>query len=255
MADLSPLHEFLAAHPSIRHASATDDTYSALRASFVVDEDLQPPLIVRPSCADHVGGFIAACAAHGIPFTVRAGGHDLFKRSLVADAVALDLRDLASVEVDHEKRTARIGGGILVRDLMMQLGRENLATACATIPRVGYVGWAIHGGYGILSPSYGLGADQIVGAKVVTATGQIIEADERLLKGIRGGGGAFGVIVELTIRVYPQGEVFIPYVTIMCSEIVLKLKTRSSADSSSTAVLISRSSLLSRSSTTVTANY
>lgn len=231
MADLSPIHEFLAAHSSIRHASPKDDAYSALRASFLVDEDLQPPLIVAPSCADHVAGFIAVCAAHGIPFTVRAGGHDLFNRSLAADAVTLDLRGLASVQIDHANHTARIGGGIVIRDLMKELGRENLATACGTISCVGYVGWAIHGGYGILSPSFGLGADQIVGAKLATASGQIIEADERLLKGIRGGGGAFGVIVELTIRVYPLGQVFfLLMLRVIQGKRTLRLKIRSSAD-------------------------
>ena len=34
-----------------------------------------------------------------------------------------------------------------------------------------------------------------------------VDADEELLKGIRGGGGIFGVIVELTVKVYPLKEV------------------------------------------------
>lgn len=75
---------------------------------------------------------------------------------------------------------------------------------------VGYVGWATLGGYGPFSSSHGLGADQIVGAKVVDAKGELVEADEELLKGIRGGGGIFGIIVELTIKVYPLKEVSLP---------------------------------------------
>lgn len=72
MADLSPLHAFLAAHPTVRHATPKDNTYSALRACFVVDEALEPPLIVQPSCADHVASLVSVCADHRIPFTVRA---------------------------------------------------------------------------------------------------------------------------------------------------------------------------------------
>lgn len=72
---------------------------------------------------------------------------------------------------------------------------------------VGYVGWATLGGYGPFSGMYGLGADQIAGARLVDARGELVDANEELLKGIRGGGGIFGVIVELTVKVYPLKEV------------------------------------------------
>jgi FAD/FMN-containing dehydrogenase len=49
--------------------------------------------------------------------------------------------------------------------------------------------------------------DQIVGAKLVNARGEIVDAGEDLLTGIRGGGGIFGVIVELTVKVYPLSQV------------------------------------------------
>lgn len=46
-----------------------------------------------------------------------------------------------------------------------------------------------------------------MGAKIVNPKGELVEAGEELLQGIRGGGGIFGVIVELTIKVYPLKEV------------------------------------------------
>lgn len=55
---------------------------------------------------------------------------------------------------------------------------------------------------------YGLGVDQIVGAKIVTAAaGEAVDADEELLKGIRGAGTALGVIVELTVKTYPLRKI------------------------------------------------
>ena len=48
-----------------------------------------------------------------------------------------------------------------------------------------------------------MGVDQIIGAKVVNANGEIQDADEEMLVGIRGGGGSLGFIVELTIKVHP----------------------------------------------------
>jgi len=113
------------------------------------------------------------------------------------------MRDIAYVNVDKQCSTAKVGGGVLLAGLAKALAKEGLATAIGTNTSVGYVGWATYGGYGPFSANYGLGVDQIVGAKLVDANGKIVEADERLLKGIRGAGGVFGVIVELTIKVYP----------------------------------------------------
>lgn len=76
-----------------------------------------------------------------------------------------------------------------------------------SIASVGYVGWSTNGGYGPFSSLHGLGVDQIMGAKLVNYEGDLVEADEELLKGIRGAGQIFGVIVELTIKVFPLNEV------------------------------------------------
>lgn len=76
-----------------------------------------------------------------------------------------------------------------------------------TIASVGYVGWSTLGGYGPLTSHYGLGVDQIIGAKIVNASGEVQTADEEILIGIRGGGGSLGIITELTIKVYPVPKV------------------------------------------------
>lgn len=131
------------------------------------------------------------------------------------NAVTVDLRDIAHVHIDRESHSARVGGGILIGDLAAELGKADLATAYGTIPTVGYVGWATYGGYGMLSGLYGLGADQILGARMVNASGELVDANEHMLKGIRGGGGTIGVIVEMTIRVYPLSKVhFLPLVSL-----------------------------------------
>jgi FAD/FMN-containing dehydrogenase len=68
---------------------------------------------------------------------------------------------------------------------------------------VGHVGWAFSGGFGPLVNSFGLGIDQIIAAKIITADGEVQEAVSELLWGIKGAGGAFGVVTEVTLKVYP----------------------------------------------------
>ncbi|GKZ98594.1 hypothetical protein AnigIFM59636_004438 [Aspergillus niger] len=97
---------------------------------------------------------------------------------------------------------ARLGGSILVKGLVMELERHDLVTPHGLIPSVGYVGWATHGGYGLLSAQYGLSADQILEARVVDREGRIRNAVPDMLTVIRGAGGLLGVIVDVTIKVY-----------------------------------------------------
>lgn len=200
--DLSQLNQFLDQRPHIRHAAPSSPDYSSLSSVFVIDDSIKPLMVVRPQSADDVAELISVLTSNSIPFTIRTGGHDMFCRSIASNTVTIDMRDISFILIDKSSLIARVGGGTLSGDLAAHLGKENLATATPSVPNVGFVGWSTHGGYGVLSSNYGLGADQIVGAHVVNHEGKIVEADEKLLKAIRGGGGAFGVIVDITIKVY-----------------------------------------------------
>ena len=64
------------------------------------------------------------------------------------------------------------------------------------------------GGHGWVSSSYGMGADNILEATVVTPRGDVLVANEcqnsDLFFAIRGGGGGtYGVLLEATVKVFP----------------------------------------------------
>lgn len=179
--------------------------------------------LARPRTAADVAAVVSFCAVRALPLVVRAGGHDCEARTQVPGALMLDLRDICHVRVDDDadeggegagaqrgvqgQRTARVGGGCLLAGLLAALEARGLTTPVGTISSVGYVGWAVAGGYGPLSGRFGLGVDQIVGARVVTAAGEVVEAEGELLRGLRGAAGALGVVVEVTIKVYPLDKV------------------------------------------------
>lgn len=200
---LAALESFLQQHPHIKYATPSLPDYASLRSIWSLDCRDNPLAIARPQSAADVALLVKYVKSQGIRFVVRSGGHNLFGQSTVEGALTIDMRDIASVTVDSDRTSARVGGGILQGDLAAQLWQEGLATPTGTIASVGYVGWATYGGYGPFSAHWGLGADQILGAKIVNANGEIVEADRKLLKGIRGAGGLFGIIVELQIKVYP----------------------------------------------------
>lgn len=206
---LVSLSTFLQDKSHIQLTTSASPEYHNLREIWALDNTSTPLAIVRPQTSDDVSHLIKFCSSSAIKFTIRSGGHNIFGSSIVQDALCIDLRSLKHVFISSSKTTATIGGGILINELAKELQKEGLVAASTEISSVGYVGWAScgGGGYGPFMRNFGLGVDQIIGAKVVDANGEVKDADEKLLKGIRGAGGAFGVIVEMTIKVYPLKEV------------------------------------------------
>ncbi|KAF9768373.1 hypothetical protein IL306_014342 [Fusarium sp. DS 682] len=190
------------AHTQAKLYEPDEAGYKQAEQCFI-EKEVQTLGVVRPQNADEVASVLQFCLEHNVEFSVRGGGHDCTNRTLVNGALMIDMRDIKHVAVSEDKQSARVGGGILSGDLLGALGEHGLATPSGTVASVGYTGWATLGGYGPLASHYGLGVDQILGAKIVNARGEIQDANEELLIGIRGGGGSLGLIVELTIKVYP----------------------------------------------------
>lgn len=201
------LTQFLAENKHIHYAVPASPDFDALKTAFILNEIKTPAMIVRPRSADDVAGLVSVLIKSDLSFTIRSGGHDMFGRSQVENAITIDMREICHIHIDQESQTVRIGGGVISADLTRELQKHGLAVPHAVTPSVGYVGWATHGGYGLLSPKFGLGVDQIVGATVVDSQGLIREANEDMLTAIRGAGGALGVIVELKIKAHRLDQV------------------------------------------------
>jgi hypothetical protein len=61
--------------------------------------------------------------------------------------------------------------------LMKAAQKYGLATATGTVSSVGMAGFTLGEGYGSLMGAYGLGADNLLSAQVVTADGQLVTAN------------------------------------------------------------------------------
>lgn len=169
-------------------------------------DDVRPTVITRPQSAEQVAAIVKSCLSLKLDPVVRGGGHDMFGRFSALDAVSIDLRDLNTVTVSPDKKTARVGGGAKNYRVLEVLSKHELTAPTGSCGTVGFVGWCLAGGFGPYAHSYGLGADQIVGALVVQANGELVEADARLLKGLRGGGGSLAIVVELEVKTWPLCE-------------------------------------------------
>ena len=167
----------------------------------------QPAAIVRCLTVQDVIHTVRWTRTHGLPLSVRGGGHDFAGRALVENGVVIDLSQMRAVTIDPDARTAQVQGGATAGDLSETAQKYGLATTTGTISSVGMSGFTLGGGYSSLLGAYGLAADNLLSAQVVTADGQLVTANAEehadLLWGLRGGGGNFGVVVALEYRLHP----------------------------------------------------
>ncbi|KAJ5921424.1 6-hydroxy-D-nicotine oxidase [Penicillium verhagenii] len=217
---LNALDAFSQDHSTIKYISPSSPDFASSSGVWNASRNATPLAVFQPQSAKEVATVIKFAQSNAIPFTLRSGGHNLEGLALVQDALLIDLRALSSVTVAEDRKSATVGGGILQGELVSKLWDQGLATSTGTIPSVGYFGWASYGGYGPFSSHWGLGVDQIIGASVINPDGEIIEADEDLLEGIRGAGGVFGVIVDVTIKVYPLTGILAGPIVFDSSDIV-----------------------------------
>jgi FAD/FMN-containing dehydrogenase len=168
---------------------------------------LEPGGLALANCKNEadVQAVVRLAADTGIPLAVLAGGHDTWARAFADDNLILDLRQLSQVHTDPTASEVTIGGGVLTRNLLAALP-DDTVTVTGSCLSVGMTGLALGGGYGTLTPRFGLAADCIRRARVVLADGSIAIASEKedadLLWALQGGGSGFGVVTSLTLAVH-----------------------------------------------------
>jgi FAD/FMN-containing dehydrogenase/catechol 2,3-dioxygenase-like lactoylglutathione lyase family enzyme len=190
--------------------------YEQARQVFNAAVERRPALVVRCRTADDVAAAIELAAAEGLPVCVKAGGHSLAGFGVADGALMVDLSQMRGVRVDADGRTARVQGGATWRDVEVAASPCGLAASAGAIDRTGVAGVTLGGGYGWLHRRVGLACDNLISAEVVLADGSIVRAgaDEHpeLFFALRGGGGNFGVVTELELRLHPLGEVLAGFV-------------------------------------------
>lgn len=186
--------------------SGYDDARSVVNAMI----DRRPAAVVRPTGAADVVDVVNTARRRGLGVAAKCGGHSVAGNgSCDEDAVLLDLSALKGVTVDERARRARAGAGVVWGEFDRETQLFGLATPGGRVTTTGIGGFTTGGGYGWLSPVYGLACDNLVAADLVTADGRIVHVDEthepELLWGLRGGSSNFGIVTSFEFSLHPVG--------------------------------------------------
>jgi FAD/FMN-containing dehydrogenase len=190
--------------------------YEAVLAIWNGAVEHRPAVVVRCTTAADVQVAVRVAGEYGVPLSVRGGGHDWAGRSLRDNGLVVDLSGMRDVTVDAEARVATVAGGARAADLIAEVSQYGLSAVTGTVGAVGVAGLTLAGGYGPLGGVAGLALDNLLGVEVVLADGSLVVADAEnepeLFWATRGGGGNFGVVTSLRVRLHPITKVLAGFI-------------------------------------------
>jgi hypothetical protein len=166
--------------------------------------------VVAATNAADVRAAVLAARERDLPLSVYATGHGTHVPN--DGGVQLHTSAMAEVLVDPDRRTARVGPGARWGQVLAAAAPFGLAPLSGSSPDVGVAGYTLGGGVGWLARRFGLAADSLLRADVVTADGELVRAtpdrNGDLFWALRGGGGSFGVVTALELRLFPVEQVY-----------------------------------------------
>jgi len=188
---------------------AEEPGYDEARTIWNAMIDRHPGAVVRCRGAADIIRAVRFAREHGLLTAVRGGGHNIAGNAVCEGGLLIDLSLMRSVRVDPFHRTAQVEPGATLGDFDKEAQAFGLATPLGINSTTGVAGLTLGGGFGWLSRKFGLAADNLISADVVTAEGELVRANiaenTDLFWSLRGGGANFGVVSSFEFRLHPVG--------------------------------------------------
>jgi FAD/FMN-containing dehydrogenase len=165
----------------------------------------RPDAVVRVESTADVAAVVRWANRFDVPVVARSGGHSYAGYSTTNNGVVVDLSRLRGVSVSNGR--ARVGAGAQLIDVQRRLTRRGLSVPSGSCPSVGISGLTLGGGHELAGRRFGLTADNLRAATIVTADGRVrhvdANTDEDLFWACRGGGGGnFGIVTSFTLQTH-----------------------------------------------------
>ena len=170
----------------------------------------RPALAVAAATEADVAEAVRFAVEQDLPVDLQATGHGPFRA--MDGGLLITTRALTTVNVDAERRVARISAGATSADVLAAGAPHGLAATVGAAPGVGFVSYALGGGLGPIGRAHGYAADHVRRLDVITADGRALtvtpEQEPDLFWALRGGGGGICAVTALEIDLLPIAELY-----------------------------------------------
>jgi FAD/FMN-containing dehydrogenase len=185
--------------------------YDQARRAWNLAVDERPAVVVMAESAADVAEAVRYAHSRGMRIAPQGTGHGAEPLEPLDGAMLLRTGRMRRVDIDPDTRTARAEAGAVWQDVTVPADRHGLAALAGTSADVGVTGYTLGGGLGWLARRYGLAANSVTAAELVTPDGHLVRADAGhepdLWWAVRGGGGV-GVVTALEMRLYQVRELY-----------------------------------------------
>jgi FAD/FMN-containing dehydrogenase len=182
------------------------------RLAWNLAVDQQPAAVVFPESAEDVIAAVELARAFELRVTAQGTGHNAAPLGPLEDTVLVKTERMRGIEIDPENQIARIDAGVRSVELVEAAAQHGLAPLAGSSPDVGVVGYTLGGGLSWFGRKYGLAASNVHAIELVTADGRLVRTDGEhepdLFWALRGGGGSFGIVTALELRLIHISEAY-----------------------------------------------
>jgi hypothetical protein len=189
-----------------------DPEWNDARRAWNLAVDQRPAAVAMPESVEDVVAAVEVAREQGLRVAPQGTGHSAAPRGSLERSVLVDMSGMNAVEIDPDRRCARLQAGAQWQHVTGPAAEHGLAGLSGSAPDVCVTGYALGGGASWMVRRYGLAANSIRAAEVVTADGRRLRADAGsepdLFWAMRGGGGSFGVVTELELELFPVPELY-----------------------------------------------
>ncbi len=188
-----------------------DAGYDQARQAWNLAADQRPALVALPETAADVQALVDFARTRGLRVAMQGTGHNAVPLGPLDDTLLVKTERMRGVEIDERNCIARVEAGALWIDVTAPASEAGLAPLAGSSPDVGVVGYTLGGGLSWLGRKYGLAANRLLSAEVVTADGRLVVASRNenpeLFWALRGGGGNYGAVVAIEFELIPMRQV------------------------------------------------
>ena len=190
----------------------SDANWDEARRPWNFAHDQRPAFVAFPETAEDVVAIVDHARRNGVRIAPQGTGHNAGPLGDLHDAILVSTSRMKGVEIDVEGRSARVAAGTLWLEVSEPASEHGLAPMAGSSPDVGVVGYCLGGGVGWLARKHGLAANHVLAIELVTADGRLRRVDHDndpdLFWALRGGGGSFGIVTAMEIRLHELPELY-----------------------------------------------
>ncbi|KAL8739640.1 MAG: hypothetical protein Q9190_007578 [Brigantiaea leucoxantha] len=182
-----------------------------------------PAVVVQATCVEDVQATVTFARQNKIRLTVKNGGHSYMGYCLNEGGIVLDLSPMRGCYIDRDNMTIKLRCGMVWNDVYCKYLKDPRDIVIGgQCPTVGVSGFTLGGGLSPFSRSYGLACDNLLQITLVTCEGKVVtvSADDQeeykrdlFWASTGGGGGNFGVAVDMTCKIHKLRD---PAGTVVC---------------------------------------